>query len=261
MLLTDRVVLITGGASGIGRAMARRFLAAGARVAIADKDRKALTKTRNELKCLGVEMDVTDPRSIERARGQIHKSLGRVEVLVNNAGIVFGGGFGDVPLNRHRLTVEINALGPVNVTHAFYSDLLESRESRIVFIASASGYIGLPKGAVYAATKWSIIGLAESIRAEVREDGRGPGVTLVCPSYIDTGLFAGARAPMLAPLLKTEEVAARVVAAVERDRDVLNMPVMVNIIPWARSLLPRFLYDAFLRITGVTRSMDHWKGR
>ncbi|HMW61653.1 MAG TPA: SDR family NAD(P)-dependent oxidoreductase [Leptospiraceae bacterium] len=254
-------VLVTGGASGIGRAIAQEYIAKGARVILADKNRALLQSTARSLGCDWVEMDVTSSSSIKKARANVIKKVGGVDVLVNNAGVVFGGRFEDVSVERHSLTYQVNTLGPVLVTHAFYPDLLSRPGSKIVFVASASGYIGLPRGTTYASSKWSIVGFAESLRAEVEETGRGPSVTLVCPSYVDTGLFAGAKAPLLTPLLHAGDVGRRIVDAAERGRPVLNMPWIVNIIPWIRSVLPRFLYKAILRITGVTRSMDDWHGR
>ena len=133
-----------------------------------------------------------------------------MDVLVNNAGIVHGGPFLDVPVERHLATYRVNVLGLVAVTHAFLPDLIASADSHLVNIASASGYIGLPHGSTYASSKWAVIGFSESLLLELELHGhRHVHVTTVCPSYVTTGLFDGARAARTTSLLSPERLAAQ----------------------------------------------------
>jgi len=266
MMKMLRRVLITGGARGIGKEIGRAFGAAGWEVVLTDIDAEALEEARAELAAEGMtaygyRMDVTDPASIESARAALLEEVGRVTAIVNNAGIVYGGPFLDVPLEKHHLTYRINVEGTVNVTHAFMSQVLDSPKGHLVFLASASGFIGLPNGSTYASSKWAAIGFAESIRAELRQQGvKHVHVTTVCPSYVDTGLFEGAEAPATTRMLQPAELAAQILEAVEKEQVWLLTPATVKLTPMIRNLLPTPLADAIGSALGVDRSMEHWSG-
>ncbi|MBL8019877.1 MAG: SDR family NAD(P)-dependent oxidoreductase [Leptospirales bacterium] len=242
--------------------LAKKFVDAGAFVGIADLNARAMRTTAKELGVRGYELDVTNPGSIQKCRKAFLADSGHIDILVNNAGIVFGGAFATIPLDQHRLTFEVNAIGPVSVTHAFYKDLCARPEASIVFVASASGYIGLPNGTSYASSKWAAIGFAESLRLELQEEGkRHVHVTTVCPSYIDTGMFSGAEAPLFTPMLQTEVVADAIVKAIQTNRKFVELPWIVRWIQTLRGLLPRSLFDRVMHVTGVSKSMSHWKGK
>ncbi|MCE9596765.1 MAG: SDR family NAD(P)-dependent oxidoreductase [Spirochaetia bacterium] len=260
--ITGKRVLITGGAGGLGKALAQKLSAMGARVAIADADPAALKATSRELGIKGYSMDVTNPDSILKVRRTLLTEFGGLDILINNAGVVFGGSFADSALEHHTKTYQVNALGPVNVTHAFFESICAGPEGHIVFVASASGYIGLPFGSSYASSKWAVIGFAESIRLELKEQKRNNvHITTVCPSYIDTGMFTGASAPFLTPILHTEDVAEKIVQAILRKRTYVNLPWIVNWIQTLRGVLPLFVFDFLMRSLKVSQSMMHWKGR
>ncbi len=265
--LSKKRVLITGGASGIGRALAVRFAAERAHLVLLDRDAHALERALAELRAEGATVqghfvDVTDGDSVLGARKAVHAEGGPLDVLVNNAGVVFGGPFLDVPLERHLATYRVNVLGVVAMTHAFLPDLVGRPEAHVVQVASASGYVGVPFGATYASSKWAAIGFAESLRLELVELGhRHVHVTTVCPSYVSTGLCAGARAPRLTRVLTAERVAAEVVRAVRRDRAFVRTPWLVEVTPFLRGVLPLRVFDAAARLLGVTSSMAEWRGR
>lgn len=259
-------VLITGAAQGLGFAMARQFAAAGAEVVLTDLRADAVEEAAERLRetggrCRAYAMDVTDESSIARVREQLRNDAGGIDVLVNNAGVVFGGPFTEVPMQQHRLTYRVNVEGVVAVTHAFLDDLLEAPRGHLVFIASASGFVGLPNGSTYASSKWAVIGFAESIRAELNHrQGVKVGVTTVCPTFIKTGMFAGVAPPKTTQMLDPEVIAAKVVEAVERRKIWVLEPWLVKITPFLKHCLPTpiadFLADAF----GATKSMDSWRG-
>ncbi len=259
-------VLITGAARGLGKAMAERFAAEGAEIVLTDLDGDALEAAREEFegaghRCRAYRLDVTDEEAIREVREALHRDAGAVDILVNNAGVVFGGSFLDVPLARHRLTYRVNVEGVVAVTHAFLPDVIASPRGHVVFIASASGYVGLPGGATYASSKWAAIGFAESIRAELKHLGhRKVGVTTVCPTYIDTGMFEGAAPPKTTKLLDPVKLADKVIDAVKQRRVWVREPWIVKITPFLKHGLPTpisdFLSDAF----GASASMDRWQG-
>lgn len=260
-------VLITGGASGIGRALAERFAAAGAQLVLVDVNAAALSATADHLRASGAAVetfaaDLSDVEQIARLRDRVHAAGGAIDVLVNNAGVVFGGGFLDVPLEQHLLTYQINTVGLVAMTHAFLPDLIASSDGHLVNTASASGLIGLPYGATYASSKWSVIGFSESIALELDELGhRHVHVTVLCPSYVSTGLFDGAKAPRMTRLLTADRVADRTVRAVLANRFAVRMPWLVAVTPPLKGLLPLRLFNRVARLLGVSTSMSQWKGR
>ena len=205
--LTNKRVLVTGAAGGIGRETSMAFARAGAEIVLTDLAEEQAGGVAEEIRSAGGKasayaLDVTDPAALTELRERIHDEAGPVDVIVNNAGVVFGGSFLDVPLEKHLLTYKVNTLGLVATTHVFLPDLIGRQEGHVVNIASASGFIGLPYGTTYASSKWSVIGFSESIRLELADLGhRHVGVTAVCPSYVDTGMFDGVRPPLMTRLL------------------------------------------------------------
>ncbi len=264
--LQDKRVLITGGAQGIGLEMALKFAGRGAEIVIADLNEAKLGEATAKIEAAGAAawgfpVDVTDPASIATLRARIAAEAGPIDVLVNNAGVVFGGPFIETPLERHFKTYEVNVLGVVAMTHAFLADLIERPEAHLVHISSASGLVGLPYGATYASSKWAVIGFSESIRAELRLLGhKHVHSTVVCPSYIGTGMFEGAEAPKATSILDPTRLAEKVVRGVERNRVHVLEPWIVKITPLLRELLPTAIYDKVAHLFGADTSMAQWTG-
>jgi short-subunit dehydrogenase len=259
-------VLITGAAHGFGKAMAKRFADRGAEVVLTDLHEEHLEATRQELAdagaaCRAYVLDVTDGAAVLSVRERLHEEAGRVDVLVNNAGVVFGGAFLDVPLERHRLTYRVNVDGVLAMTHAFLGDVIASPSGGLVFVASASGFVGLPYGSSYASSKWSVIGLAESLRAELKHQGhRHVGVTTVCPTYLATGMFEGATPPKTTKVMDPDEIAEKVVQAVEHRRVWVREPFLAKLTPFLKHGLPTSVSDYLGDFFGATSSMKHWRG-
>jgi short-subunit dehydrogenase len=265
--LEGKRVLITGGAQGIGFEMAIKFAERGAEIVLADIDEGKLVEAKAKLEERGItawgfRVDVTNPASIASLRAQINAEAGPIDVLVNNAGVVFGGPFTKTSLDDHFKTYQVNVLGLIAMTHAFLDDLVARPEAHLVHIASASGFIGLPYGSTYASSKWAVIGFGESIRAELNLQGHEHvHHTIVCPSYIGTGMFEGAEAPKATQILEPEYLAEKVVRAVERNKLHVLEPFMVKLTPLIRDLLPTALYDRMSHLFGADTSMAHWTGR
>ncbi|MGB8222186.1 MAG: SDR family oxidoreductase [Polyangiales bacterium] len=265
--LDGRRVLITGGAQGIGFEMAKKFAGRGAEIVIADLNEGKLAEAKAEIEAMGVSawgfpVDVTNPASIASLRAQVAAEAGAIDVLVNNAGVVFGGPFIETPLDQHFKTYEVNTLGLVAMTHAFLPGLIDRPEAHVVNISSASGFIGLPYGSTYASSKWAVIGFSESIRSELNMLGhKHVHVTIVCPSYIGTGMFEGAEAPKTTHVLEPDFIAEKVVHAVEHNSVYVMEPWLVKVTPLLRDLLPVKLYDRISHLFGADTSMAHWTGR
>jgi all-trans-retinol dehydrogenase (NAD+) len=262
--IAGRHVLITGGAGGIGRAMALQLAARGARVTIWDVDRAALDRVLRELGAAaqGFICDVSDRARVYAAAAESSAAAGPVDILINNAGIVSGAEVLAVPDEKIEATFAINTLALFWTCKAFLPAMLERNRGHIVTIASASGLVGVARLADYSASKWAAIGFDESLRAELR--ARAPGVitTVVCPYYIDTGMFRGVRSrfPRLLPILQEADVAQRVVRAIETNRRRLVMPWLCHFVPLIR-VLPVGLFDAIADFLGVNVSMRDFVGR
>lgn len=265
--LAGKRVLITGGARGIGLALARRFVREGAEILIADLDQEALPAAVAVIRAdggaaQGYPLDVTDAASIRSLRERLAAEQLLPDLLVNNAGLVFGGPFLDVPLERHVLTYQVNLVGLAAVTRVFLPDLVARPEAHVVNIASAAGLIPLPFGVTYASSKAGVVGFSDSLRLELELQGaRHVRVTTVCPSYVSTGLFDGASAPRTTRILTPERLAGRVVRAVLKNRPYLRTPWLVKITPVVRALLPLRWYHVVQGLFGVNRGMASWKGR
>ncbi len=264
--ITGKRVLITGGAAGIGRKLADRFAAAGSEVLIADLNEEVARAAVAALAAAGrraaaYALDIADRDAVLALRDRVHRDGGPIDVLVNNAGIVFGGAFLDVPLEKHFATYRVNVLGLTAVTHAFLPDLIARPDAHLVNIASASGFVGLPNGSTYASSKWAVIGFSESIRLELSLQGhRHVHTTIVCPSYVATGLFDGAKAVRTTGIVDPEHLADLVVRAVLRNKVYVLTPWVVKVTPVLKGVLPRAIFDATGAVLGVTTSMLGWRG-
>ncbi len=204
-------VLITGGARGMGELFARRAIAGGARaIALWDVDEAAATALAADLGRSGVDVrayrvDVSQQAEIVAALQRVREDMGMPDVLVNNAGIVRAGVFWENDPHRDiEATMQVNTLAAMWLTREVLPAMIAdtSRPKRILNIASAAGTLANPNMSVYAASKWAMIGWSDSMRLELARSGhRHVAVTTFCPSYISTGMFAGARGPLLTPIM------------------------------------------------------------
>jgi NADP-dependent 3-hydroxy acid dehydrogenase YdfG len=183
---SSHVAVITGASSGIGEAIARALAANGHRVALLARRADRLEGIAEELGggAMPIEADVTDRDSVLEAAEQVVDGLGRVDVLVNNAGVMLLGPFSPGQRSDYRQMVEVNLLGAITTTEVFL-DLLRDGGGDLVNISSVAGRTARPGNAVYAATKWGIGGWSESLRQELQPDVR---VTVVEPGAVATEL-------------------------------------------------------------------------
>lgn len=261
-------VLITGGGSGIGKLMGLRCLQEGAsHLIIWDINQKNIDETVLECKKKGFRnihsfvVDVSDVNDIEKAATDVLLDIGNVDILINNAGIVAGKKFEDHTRTDIDKTLAINVSGVMHVTRVFLPEMLKQRKGHIVNISSASSLIALPKGSVYAASKWAVHGWSESLRMELEQDGTQVNVTTVCPSYIDTGMFKGVKAPFLFPLLQPQDITDKIVKAIKDNRVMLMQPDNVNLVPFLKGVMPRRVFDVVAGYLGVYSSMHEFEGR
>jgi len=264
--LAGKTALITGGAGGLGRAKARALGRVGVRLILWDLDEARLDEVvgslrRDGFEARGMAVDVTEPDAVREAAGKAIADIGAVDILDNNAGVVFKGGLLDGEDAHLRRTMQVNLESYVWCTRAFLPGMLERGTGHIVMTASAAGMLGVPGMAVYSATKHAVIGLAESLRLELRELGAsGIGMTILCPSFITTGMFDGVKPPFLTPWLTPERIAERTVSAIRSGRLHVREPFMVRLVPLLKVLPPRLL-DLLGDLLGMHASMRGFQGR
>lgn len=265
--IRNKTVLITGGAAGIGKIMGKRALEKGAsKLIIWDINPDFLQKTTEEFKSQGYKVfpykiDVANTEQVITAGELVKKEAGTVDILINNAGVVVGKEFKDHTHHDIDFTMNINTNAAMHVALAFLPGMIEQGEGHIVNIASAAGLLANPGMSVYVASKWGITGWSESLRIELEHLNPNLHVTTVNPSYIDTGMFAGVKSPLLLPILDPEKAVNKIIKAIENNRLFVRMPMLVNFLPFVRGILPARVFDWFAgRVLGVYESMAGFAG-
>ncbi|HEY5186377.1 MAG TPA: SDR family oxidoreductase [Actinomycetes bacterium] len=265
--LRDRVVLVTGAASGIGRRMALLAAERGAQVVGWDLDPAGLDRLVDDSGRAGRAatvqvVDVTDRRAVADAAATAERRHGGVDVLVNNAGVVAGADLLDLTDEQIERVMAVNALAPFWCTRAVLPGMVARSRGHIVTIASMAAAMGVPRLVDYAASKHAAYGFAESLRVELARTAPKLQTTVVLPFFVDTGMFEGARTrlPWLLPILSEERVAERVITAVERNQPRVILPPLARA-AFAAQLLPPRWFDAIANALGVHASMDQFSGR
>ncbi|MBI4422927.1 MAG: SDR family NAD(P)-dependent oxidoreductase [Elusimicrobia bacterium] len=267
MRIQGSTALVTGGAGGIGRAVARRFAASGARVVLWDRDAGALEEAARELASLGqpvrtAAVDVTDSAAVNEEAARLAREGWAVDIVDANAGAAFPGELIEMEEAKLKTTIRVNLDAVVWTLRAFVPPMIKRLRGHVVFMASASSFTGVPGLAVYAATKHAIIGLAESLRLELRRRGcLSVGVTIVCPGFVRTAMFEGVRPPVLLPWLTPDDVAAAVCRGVEEGRLYVREPWIVRVLPLLRAVAPTFIQDGLGDLLGLNHTTDDWRER
>ncbi len=265
--IAESTILITGAARGLGRLMALKMARRGGKMVLWDLDAAGLDRTAREIQSAAggpvhtYLCDVADRDAVYATAARVRQEAGPVQVLVNNAGVVSGRPFLECNDAEIARTVAVNLTALFWTCKAFLPDMVRSGRGHLVTVASAAGTIGVARLADYCATKWAAVGFDESLRVELRRLAPGVRTTVVCPYFVDTGMFDGVRTrfSFLLPILKEDYVAERIVRAVRRNRRRLCMPRMVYLTPLFRCL-PVPLFDAISNLLGINRAMDRFVG-
>ena len=192
--IAGRVAVVTGGASGIGRGIAEALIEEGARVVIADVEQGALDATAAEIGATGVRVDVSDPASVDALAAEVLDRLGRVDIVVNNAGIGPLGRVKDLTLNDWRWMIDVNLWGVVHGVTTFLPILEANPEGgHIVNTASMASFSPKPAQAAYSVTKFGVAALTETMALELAEDGSKVHVTLLAPGTVHTNIKNSSR--------------------------------------------------------------------
>jgi NAD(P)-dependent dehydrogenase (short-subunit alcohol dehydrogenase family) len=265
--VSGRVAVVTGAASGIGRATALELARRGAALALCDVDEVGLERTSQELRdiagrLLTERVDVTHEAEIARFAARVESELGVADLIVNSAGIVVVGRFLDTPLADWDRLLDVNVKGCVRVCRAFLPAMLaRGRGGHVVNVASAAAFTTIADLSAYGASKHALVGLCQGLTEELFEDGIG--VSLVCPGFVDTPIASHleVRGPrdvsaererlsgfLRARGLSAARVAERIVNAAERGQSIVTVGVEARFLRSLSRLAPRAL--PFLMIGG-----------
>ena len=245
--INGRVVAITGGARGIGKATAEALVRKGARVAIGDLDGDLAAQAAESLpgEAIGLELDVTKSDSFADFLAQVEERIGPVDVLVNNAGIMPLGPFVDEDdATAHRM-VDINVHGVLYGMKLALPGMLRRHSGHIVNLASQAGKGGFPGGATYCATKHAVVGVSEAVRGELVDTEIE--ISCVMPGVVNTELTSGLKAARGVQNVEPEDVAQAIVKALEYPKFDVYVPAYVVGIAKVMQLLPRRGREAMAR--------------
>lgn len=264
--IKGRTLLITGGASGIGRIMGRMALQRGAKkVVVWDINEDNIAATESELNSYGevkgYKVDVANTEMVKQMFALTTKECGDVDILINSAGIITGNKtFAEQSQLDIDRTMAINATAPMTVALQALPPMLERNVGHICNIASAAGFIANPRMSTYAASKWAVIGWSDSLRVELQEAKSNVHVTTIAPYYISTGMFDGVRSRII-PILKPEWVAKKILNAIEKNKKISSWPLGYHLIRTLQALLPLRALDLLCKVLGIYNALDHFKGR
>lgn len=280
--LKDKVVIITGAASGIGRAATKTFAAQGAKIVLVDRQPNRLQQAEAELArypvdTLTIKADVTDLEDLHTIVEETLNRFGRIDVLVNNAGVGDGGQLQSIPVEQMKRTVDVNLFAVMNLTRLVLPTMLEQRSGHIVNISSVFALLRGPGQNVYAATKAGVAGFTDSLRRELH--GTGIGVSAIMPGATATPILGGTTREEVREVMDTAGfnipgvslddpavVGGAIVNAVRyhQRRRVLGGPTMVALC-WLGEHFPGVMDRAYKQISSedmfstTDRVMDRYK--
>ena len=263
--LKNKTILITGGASGIGKIMSRLSLERNAKVIIWDINTESIEGTLKELSPLGnissYIVDVSDLQQIEKTAEKLKKEHGNIDILINNAGIVVGKYFHEHNATEIEKTLSINSSAPMHICNQFLSEMMEENAGHICNIASSAGLVANPKMSVYAASKWAVFAWSDSLRLEMKQLKKDVKVTTILPYYINTGMFDGVQSRI--PILNPEAAALTIIKAIEKNKKIITIPGWIyRFTRFGQAFMSVDVFDWFAgSIMGIYKTMGEFRGR
>ncbi|MGI9566351.1 MAG: SDR family oxidoreductase [Nitrosopumilus sp.] len=241
----NKVVLITGASSGIGRETAKEFAKLGANIVLVARGKDKLEQTANELKkyqvsTLVCQCDVSNKDQVEEMRKTVLEKFDSIDILVNNAGFAIYGSVSDLSIDEIKSQMETNYFGMIYCVKNFLPLMLKKRSGHIVNIASVAASFGLPGIASYCASKFAMLGFSEGLKHELKDTG--VGITVVSPIMVRTEFFdhpSFEKMPKYSPaLLNPKTVAKAIVKAANSPRLEIIVPSIVRGAVWMKSTFP-----------------------
>ncbi|HEU4711041.1 MAG TPA: SDR family NAD(P)-dependent oxidoreductase [Pyrinomonadaceae bacterium] len=242
---TDKVVMITGASSGIGKGLALDLVARGARLGLLARRENLLEEIVNATrlrggKALAVAADVRDADAMRSAADRVKAQLGPIDILIANAGVGTSNHISQLDPIHAANVISINVLGAANSVAAVVPQMIERGTGQLVAISSLAAYRGLPKSAAYCASKAAMSAYFESVRIDLR--GTGVRVTIIHPGFIKTPLTAGRDAKM-PYLMELDDAIPKIVSAIEKGKKSVAFPWQLATVVRAGMLMPTFMYD------------------
>ena len=244
----NKIVLITGASSGIGRQTAIEFAKLGSSIILVARRKDKLEQVENELKQFNVKTlvcscDVSKKDQVEKMSKIVLEKLNSIDILVNNAGFAIYGSVYDLSVNDIESQMETNYFGMVYCTKNFLPLMLEKKSGHIVNVASVAASFGLPGIASYCASKFAMLGFSEGLKHEL--NGTGVGITVVSPIMVKTDFFdhpSFEKMPKYSPTsLSAKTVAKAIVKASSSSRLEIITPSIVRIAVWLKHTFPYFI--------------------
>ncbi|XP_035205418.1 epidermal retinol dehydrogenase 2-like [Stegodyphus dumicola] len=264
--LTDKTILITGAGSGVGRSLAIEFSKFSTCLVLVDINKSSLLDTEKLLNRISrvfvYQCDVSKREEVYKMARIVKDEVGKVDILINNAGIVIGKRFLDLPDEGVEKTFAVNILSHFWMCKAFLPAMVIDNQGHIVSVASFVGFVGLAKLTDYVASKFAAVGFAETLSLELFKEGLdGVKITTVCPTLISSGLFSGTKEPLNVSVTP-EYVAQKIVSAVQKGKEgVICVPGILKLIIILKALLPDFIFKRLAKECGLLHVMDTFQGR
>ncbi len=262
-MFQNKIAIVTGGASGIGQALARDLAGRGAEVVLADVQIDAALSAAAKITASGGRaaahyLDVADSAAVERLVARIAAEKGRLDYMFNNAGIAIFGEFRDLPEADWKRILDINVNGVFAGTAAAYAVMIRQGAGHIVNTASVAGLVPSPGFAAYCASKHAVVGLSTALRAEAAE--YGVKVSVVCPGFIRTPIFdsktvgmpkdSASKAQALRIAMAPEECAARVLDGVAKNKAIIAVTAHAKVFWVLNRYLPGLMHAVSRRTAG-----------
>ncbi|MBN1533828.1 MAG: SDR family oxidoreductase [Spirochaetes bacterium] len=269
----EKVVIVTGGASGLGRELSKLLGIGGAVVTVADINLRGARQTAAEIKARGgravaVQLDVTKIGDFKKLIQRIAGEYKRLDIIFNNAGILVVGDMRDVTTRHFRRIVEVNLWGAINGTTTAYALMVKQGFGHIVNTASVAGLVPYPTATPYSTTKHAIVGLSSSLRAEARE--LGVKITVACPGNIQSNIFKEgivlnvgwekARDMLPVMMIEPEKAARKILAGVRRNKGIITFPLDASLLWILYRIWPGLLNPVMAKIIGTFRSLRGEQG-
>ncbi len=262
----DKAIVITGAAQGIGRALSLEMAKFHGKMILLDIQEAKLQALVQEIQqqggvAHGLFCDLSNQEQIVACCKRILNEFGPVDILINNAGIVSGRPFLQCSQDQVERTLRVNTFASIWMVKELLPQMQQRNQGHLVQLASAAGLVGVAQLADYCASKFAVVGFHESIHYELQKNKSNIATTLVCPYYIDTGMFAGVktRFPLLLPILSEQEATQKILRAIAKRKPRLIMPWLVQALLPLR-ILPTSWFDWIVNFFGVNVSMETFKG-
>lgn len=251
--ISGEIALVTGGAGGLGRSIAIELSKHGAIVVIWDINEKGIKETIKLIEdaggiCYGYVCNLINREEIYERATQLKKEVGKVTILINNAGVFNCQKFQNIPDNKLLETMQVNIISQFWTTKAFLPEMIECNKGHIVSIASICGYRGCPYLADYSSSKYGILGFYEALEMELYFEGSKINTTVVCPAFIiDTGMNAEKyiTSRTMIPNMGHEEVARQTIIGMRCNKRNISVPGYTLIIRIINSIFPWAFYPIF----------------